>query len=716
MRKYALLAVLIACPSVRAQTTYPTLLGAHPTGVQRGKTTDILVYGEGLADAYCLLFDGDARDFKATIRSDGKKGPLAVRLTVAAEARPGIREFRVATPQGASSVAALVVGDEVDVLGAGNDTPDKAQAVTIPVTVHGKLDRAFATDWYRFRVEAGAEVSFAVLAARLQNKLWQARHWVDPELILTDDRGRELASNNDSFGADSFLRYRFARADEYRIAIRDVFRDGLGVGDARSPSPYRLTITRQPVPLNVYPLAVARGREVALRPTQAGDPPRTLTPVKMRIPADWEPGIRALALPSRSSPSSLVPLLVADLPISHKQRPNNTPEKAILLPVNSGINGCIDAPGDVEWFRFQGRKGTTYELEVFARRCQSDLDSILSVHDARGSRLRVITKAYPKTTVEDFSDDTILDTIPNPAYMITTTKDSRLIWTAPTDGPFYIRLADLQGGGGPSFPYFLTCRVAQPDFVLRCEPDDKANLGPGCSVTWHLHLERRHGFRGPVRVEVQGLPEGVSSSHLVIHEKKDQACLVLTASADARVQAARVRVLGTATVKNGDGRETTLVRECRPIQEHYHFGGREFVMVKLHTVAVTNTSPLVIAPSVTEPRLTAGGSVRIDFTVKRGPGLPASTTLSFGHLIAGVGAGSFQGANPFPPGIKVDLQKSKLRLASNETKGWIVLKAAADVEPIAEIPFTLMVNVGINRHLVVYSTPALYLTVKRTDR
>ncbi len=115
----------LTCPAAFAQTDCPTLLGAHPTGVQRGQTT--------------------------------------------ANARTGIRQFRVATPQGVSSVASLVVGDEPGVLAIEpNDTPEKAQAVTLPVTLHGRLHRPEKIDWYKFRVEAGAEVSFAVLASRLQ--------------------------------------------------------------------------------------------------------------------------------------------------------------------------------------------------------------------------------------------------------------------------------------------------------------------------------------------------------------------------------------------------------------------------------------------------------------------------------------------------------------------------------------------------------------------
>jgi len=696
MGKRALLVLFLACPSVLAQSTYPTLLGAHPTGVQRGKTTDILVYGYRcqLTEAYTLLFDGDAKDFQAKILSDGKRGPLSVRLTVAADARPGIREFRVATAHGVSSVAAIVVGDEPGVLEVEpNDTPDKAQAVALPVTLHGRLDRAEDIDWYKFRVEAGDEVSFHVLSSRLQFKIYFARHFIDPMLILTDDKGQELASNDDYFGADPFLRYRFAKAGEYRIGIRDM------QGRGEMPSPYRLTITRRPFLVNVYPLAVEPGQEVELRPTQAGDPPQPLPAVTMRIPADWKPGKHEIALLSNGQQSNPVPVLVAGLPIGQKQGPNQIPEKAQLLPVNSGINGWIGAPGEVDWFRFNARKGETYVLEVFARRYQSDLDSVLSVHDAKGRQLAV-------------NDDTVLDMIPHPNYPFNRTNDSSIVWTAPADGVYLVRLTDVHGDGGPSFVYYLTCRVAEPDFVLRCDPDDKANIGPGCSTTWHLHLERLHGFDGPVRVDVHGLPEGVSASRLVLSGKRNQGCLVLTVAANAKANAANVRVTGTAVVKDSGGKETTIVRDCRVIEEEYHFGGRELVLVHLQTVAVTNSSTLVVTPSVTEAKLALGGSVRIDFEVKRGTDLAAGVTLAFGQVITGTVGGGTLGADPFPPGVTVDMGKSKLRLAPKETKGWIVLKAAPSAEPIVEVPFALMAMAGTDgRMLVMYSTPAIYLKV-----
>jgi hypothetical protein len=696
MGEYALIALFFACPSLLAQTTYPTILGAHPTGVQRGKTTDILVYAYRcqLTEASTLLFDGNAKDFQTTILSDGKKGPLSVRLSVAADARPGIREFRVVTAHGVSSVASLVVGDEPGVLEVEpNEPPDKAQAVTLPVTIHGKLDRAEDIDWYKFRVEAGDTVSFALLSSRLQFKLYFARLFIDPMLILTDDKGQELARNDDYFGADPFLRYRFAKAGEYRIAIRDSQSRG------ESPSPYRLTITRQPFVLNVYPLAVQAGQEVEFRPTQAGEPVLALPPVKTRIAEDWKPGKHQLVLKSGGQPRNPVPLLVADLPTSQKQGGNETFEKARLLPVNSGINSWLGAPGDVDWYRFNARKGETYVLEVFARRYQSDLDSVLSLHDARGKQLAM-------------NDDLVLDMIPNPNYPFHRTNDSRIVWTAPADGEYRIRLTDVHGNGGPSFVYFLTCRVAQPDFVLRCDPDDKANIGPGCSTTWHLHLERLHGFDGPVRVDVHGLPAGVSAGRLTISGKQNQGCLVLTAAANAKPNAANVRVTGTSVVKDSAGRETTILRDCRVIAEEYHFGGRELCMVNLQTVAVTNASTLVVTPSAIEAKLTPGGSVRIEFEVKRGADMPADVTLTFAHVITGTVGGGKLGADPLPSGITVDMGKSKLRLAPKDIKGWIVLNAAPTAEPIAEVPFALLTMAGTDsRMLVMYSTPAIYLSV-----
>jgi hypothetical protein len=134
----------------------------------------------------------------------------------------------------------------------------------------------------------------------------------------------------------------------------------------------------------------------------------------------------------------------------------------------------------------------------------------------------------------------------------------------------------------------------------------------------------------------------------------------------------------------------------------------------MHTVAVTTVSTLVVRPSTTTARLTPGGSIRIDFELKRGSDLPADFKFVFGPVLAKVGVPPVEGVDPFPPGITVDLDKSKLRLGPNENKGWLVLNAARSTEPIAEVPFSVMASAGTDgRRPVIYSTPAIYLTVSR---
>lgn len=700
MRKLALLLFLLNNSVIWAQTTYPTILGAHPAGVKRGQVNEVLIYPYrcNLAGAYKILFDGDTNEIQSTfLPGDGKPGPIAVRLTIAANARPGIRYFRVATPQGVSSVAAITIGDETGILEVEpNDVPSKAQPIPLPATIHGKLDRSEDIDWYQFSVEAGQSVSFAVLSSRLQFKLYFARQFIDPLLILVDDQGQELARNDDTFGGDPFLHYRFDRKGIYRIGIRDSQFHG------EPPSPYQLTVTREPYRLNLEPLAVRPGEEVELRSTQAGETPHALPGTRLKIPTDWTPGVHPLEALSKDRTGSPLEVLVTDLPLHRKQQPIDTQPMAYHLPINSGFNGCLDQPSGMDWFRFEARKGNTYILEIFARRLQSCLDSVLSIHDATG-----------KALVEN--DDTILDQIPNPNYTLNQTKDSRIVWTAPADGPYWIRITDAQGEGGPAFPYFLSFQVAQPDFILRCDPDDKANLGPGCSTTWHFHLERLHGFQDPVEVVVEGLPRGVSASPLTLAGKRNQGYLVLTAAKDALPDATNVRVVGRARPASGSGSSRTLCHPCRPITEIYHFGGREMCMVNTQAVAITGTSTLIIQPAATRLFLQSGGSARLDFEVKRGKDLPADMTLSLNPQITGTALKL--GADPFPAGITVDQAKSKLRLGPKEDKGWLVLNATASVVPEADIRFALIALASSDSRMVItYCSPAIDLHLKKTDQ
>ena len=100
------------------------------------------------------------------------------------------------------------------------------------------------------------------------------------------------------------------------------------------------------------------------------------------MPAARRPGSNICErFPSRSrSTACRSPL--DTLPECLEQKPNDSPQQAqrITLPVI--VNGRIDRPGDRDVFRFEGRAGQEIVAEVYARRLDSPLDSVLQLTDS----------------------------------------------------------------------------------------------------------------------------------------------------------------------------------------------------------------------------------------------------------------------------------------------------------------------------------------------
>jgi hypothetical protein len=693
------------------------ITSVFPVGVQRGTTVELTLAGKGdLSGGYALLFDGDPADFRAEFpdpKADAKADPkkadpkkadpkkadpkaapkpdpkapakpaneVKVTLTVSAKAAVGVREFRLATPRGVSSIGLLVVGDEPETLEAEpNDVPAKAQAVAVPAAVEGRLSKNEDVDWFKFRAEAGQTLAFSVMSARLQDKIHDLQAHSDPMLTLTDAEGRELAGSDDHFAADPHFVHRFEKGGEYRVCVRDVRYQG------NAAWTYRLTITARPLVLGVHPTAVRPGEPASLQPVTAEG---VLPPVGLTVPADAAAGeVRTVQLPLPTGPSDPVSVWVSDLPLRVADEANDAPERAAGLAVPGAVAGRLAKALEADWYSFSAKKGEAFVFEVVARRLGSAADGLLSVHDAQGRSLAE-------------NDDA--------KAVVGITKDPQIAWTAPADGTYRLRVADVHGGGGPAFVYALTARRAEPDFAIRCD-GDKIQIGPGGSGAWYPIIERTGGFDGPVTVEIRGLPAGVTASPLTIGPTMTRGCVVLTAAADAAVATARVRVVGTAVVKGPDGKDRTLVRTAQPLQEIYlPGGGRGLYPVDLQTVSVTGPSDIAVKSAAKAVTIAPGGTARIDVEVTRSPQYKGVVTLDvpLRHLNSVY-------ADPLPPGVKIVEGKSKMRLGPNETKGWITLAADKDAQPVAGVPVAVVGYVSINFVIKVgYSTGAISLTVGR---
>ncbi len=680
----ALLGLATAAP---AQTSFPMITHANPVALQRGKTAEVVVEGQmNFAGCYKVLFEGDgisAEVVSPPTAGVGSGPPPAVRnvkltVSVAPDAALGVREFRVASLLGVSSVGQLVIVDEPVVAeAAANNTTAQAQALKLPCVVAGRIEAVEDVDFFKFEAKEGEVLSFELFCARLQDKIHDLQKHAKPMLTLFDADGRELAANDHFFFADPMLSYRVPKAGTYFLQVRESTYDG----DPRWV--YALLATNRPYASHVYPMAGKAGTTVEVEPVGSAK----LTNAKVPLVVAAERGVRQLQLDLGGLKSNPVSFFVSDLPPFAEQEPNDTPQTATRVTVPAGINGRIGTRRDLDHFVFAAKKGQALRIELKARRFGTLFNS--SLHG-------VLEVMNPKGVVLANSDTTH-------------GQEAALVFTPSADGDHVLRVRDLNSHGGESWVYHVELDVARPDFAIRCDPD-KAMIGPGTSTAWYIHVNRTGGFAGPVQIEVQGLPKDVTASPLTIPPSMTQGVVVITAAPTAAPAVANVRLVGRAKVPGEGGKEQTLVRPVQPNQEIYFpGGGRGKFDVNLQSIAVTAPSDILkVDVSTTRVVLKPGQEVKIDVTVQRRSDFDKGVTLDvlLQHL------GSVFG-NPLPPGVTLVPGKSKTLLGGG-SQGHIVLKAAPNAAPVEDVPIAVLANVSINFVVKIpYSSPPILVSVRK---
>jgi len=686
-------ALLVCVAPATAQTSYPMIMSLKPVAAQVGQTSEhtissrysmygasqVLVTGGGVTGAIVPP--------EAQPDDQGNKPNLQainVRFTVDADAEPGVRDFRIVTPQGASTLGQLVVvRDPVVAEADKNDTPDQAQPITVPATVCGVIEKAEDVDFYRFQAEAGAALTFHVRSMRLQDKIHDLQQHVDPILTLRTAAGNTLAASDNYFFGDPFLAYRFDQAGEYLLEIRDVRYQG------NAYWVYSIEIGDRPFVTTAHPLGVTRGQSTTVRPVGVHLPSDATAIVQPAADAGAGPSWFSLEIGGQTL--NPVPQVVTDGMVTvETDAANDTPDTAPPVTVPGGISGRVESANDVDCYRFEAKKGERFTVEVHARRLQSELDSHLRIVDLQGKQLAM-------------NDDLRID---KRSY-----ADSRIEnWIAPADGPYAIEIRDLHLRGGEGFVYYLHVTRAEPHFELFLDTD-KTLLAPGTSGVLFARVERKNGFDGEILLDVEGLPERVTAHcGRILPGKGQDGCIILQAAADAPPSAANITVRGTAGIEI-DGRKKTIHAAALPYQETYQpGGGRGHWPVEMHTVSVGEPSDIrEVRLSTAEITLKPGQSQRIDVEIVRGEGFDKNVSLDvqFRHLSGLYG-------DPLPPGVTLDAKNSKTLLTAKETSGHITLKAADDAPEVASQQIAVMANVAINFVMkATYSSPPLRVTVAK---
>ena len=726
---------LLACGALAtmagAQTFAPMINKTSPSAVPLGQTTECEITSAfSLVGADKVLCSGSGvtgevvpvapkpGETPAPARADGR---LSVRFTVAQDAELGLRDFRLLTPRGPSTLGQVVVVRDPIVRedAAAHKTLQTAQPVAWPATLCGRIESREEVDYYKFRVEAGTTLTFNMFCQRLQLKLAPLSFMADPMITLRNSAGTVLGSNDNFFYADPLLCQRFDRGGDYYLEVRDNRYQGFRHWE------YVIEIHDRPLVRQTFPNAISPATATSVRlqgcnmpddaqailvaPPNAPDGPVWLTPVLegrplnpvpvwvSRLPADREiASAPATSAPGTTAPGTTAPGKAAPGKAAPgKAAPGKAAEpQPVRVPV--AVCGVIEKPENVDRYVFEAHQSDRFTFLVAARSTQSQLDSYLRILNEKGEVLAENDDDTDKTGHPESRNEIV-------------TPDSRIEnWPAPADGRYVVEVSDVHQRGGECFSYCLQVRPAQPHFLVDID-SDKTAVAPGVAAVIFARAARREGFAGEIRLSIENLPRGVNATCGTIHAGEQDGCILLQAAPDASREPANIRVYGTADLEDA-GQTHTLTVAARPLEELEVGGGpRYLVPVALHTLAVVES--LDLKSVHIEPRdlaIKPGETRSIAVTIERAPGFKDPVTLSTVHR-----QHVWVFGNCLPTGVTLDESASKARIVDDQVQGTLVLKAAPTARPVDRQLVPIMAHVPINFSLkMIYCGEPLWLTVE----
>jgi len=568
---------------------------------------------------------------------------VIVRLTLATNTEPGERDLRLETPAGLSNPlifrvgqlpefsrpAAKAVNPDLDRMlerfGKNPATNTASEtSITLPTVVNGQIMPG-GVDWYRFQARKGQRLVIAVSARELIPYLADAvPGWFQAAVSLHDAQGKELNyADHFWFHPDPVLFCEIPKDGIYLLQVRDSLYRG------REDFVYRIALGELPLVTGIFPLGGPVGMPTPVELTGWNLPVTNLT----EDVTGKEPGIYPLPISKGERIYNHQPFAMDTLPECLEKEPNNSQETAqpVTLPVI--VNGRIDHPGDWDVFRFEGKAGDPVVAEVYARRLDSPLDSVLKLTDAAGKQLA-------------FNDDNE----DKGSGLNTHHADSYISTILSTNGTYYLWLGDTQHKGGPEYSYRLRLSPPQPDFALRVVPSS-LNVRAGGSVPLTVYAMRKDGFTNQIKLVLDGATNGFKLTGDSIPAGQDQVRVTLTAPPTALPEPVSLNIEGCAMIQ---GR--VLLRKAVPAEDMMQaFAYRHLVTVKELEVAVLkrpNPRATMKILSATPVRILPGGTARIQVGLPA-PRLAERAQFELSNPPEGI---TIQSVSPVRDGVEIVLQ------------------------------------------------------------
>jgi hypothetical protein len=448
---------------------------------------------------------------------------LILRVTIAPDAEPGVRELRIVTPGGITNPLRFEVGTLPEAVEEELNDPALELPVALPpiepvqppVVVNGQIMPG-DVDRIPFHAAKGGSLHVAVRARSLVPYMADAvPGWFQAVAAIYDANGVEVAYDDD-FGHDPDPALVFTPPQDgvYELEVRD---------------------------------AIYRGREDFVYRA-------VLAPA----------GTQDLVAPV------FRPAVAGDLPVISETEPNDSLGQAQRVDLPVLVSGRIDRPGDTDFLTFSGAKDEEMVVEVWGRRGGSPVDSCVRLWDPSGRLLALNDDAVGK--------EGHLFTGPG---LLTHHADSLLRVRLEGDGMHGVEILDVQGQGGKDLEYQVRISRPQPDFGIRVSPSG-VRVDPGRHAPMRVYIDRRDGFDGPVEVALKDAPPGFALQGATVPPGCNHTDITLSAPARPLTLPVTLQLEGRANVNGGQ-----VARAAEPCDDQMQaFLWRHLVPARALVVAV----------------------------------------------------------------------------------------------------------------------------------
>lgn len=633
----------------------PALSIILPRGGERGQTVDINFHGDRLSDTQEVL----CYEPGLTIASWNvvNNNHVQAKLAIAADCAPGVKHFRIRTATGISDLRNFFVSPLPTVMEQEPNSDFAApQRVAFGCTAEGVIDNE-DVDFYVITAKAGDRITAELEAIRLGDSFF------DAYVAILNSARFELSTSDDSAlvhqdGVASVI----APADgDYIVQVREASYGGNG--NCR----YRCHIGQFPRPLGVVPGGAPAGSTVTVR--YLGDVRGEFTR-DVTIPADADNEFRLFPSDDFGIPGSGLKFRVNSLVNSLEQEPNDNLATASAAVIPGAFNGVLQTEKDEDWFKFTAKQGQTLDVQVWARRLRSELDSVLTMFNSGGGGLVG-------------NDDQ-------------NGPDSGFRFTVPADGEYAVQIVDHLRRGGAAFPYRIEVEVVEPslqlgvnEFVQYVEP--KFAIPRGGHMPILINASRRD-FGGPLEFWAENLPDGVTMQALPMPGDQNLTQVLFSATADAPLTGRLSRVYGKLTDPN---RPTPLVGELtQPFVLIRGLNNIPFWTEHISRVPVAVTEALPFSLEIVTPKvpIVQNGQMQLKVRATRAEGFTAPIKI---ELVQN------------PPGINSSRDVS---IPEGQTEAVIQLNAAGNAK-VGEFPICLRADANVPSGPVSCASPFIPLRV-----